>query len=290
MPTASRCVRLLSDSVRLLSPHLPGLRLPGGRLSARWLPSLWLRLPALLVALTLAAPLQGAGQQDVDRSHEGPMPRVGGSLLYAAPQGEFAAHVAEGVGAGVFARLPMDRGGLASVRIDAGFINYGRERFRDCLTTCRLQVDVTTSNDIVYAGVGPEIGTPPGPLRLYGFATAGLAYFTTTSSISGSGSLDDFASTENFGDAVFAWRGGGGVQFRVWEGWRPIDLDLSTTYHGNGPATYLVEGGIRDHPDGSVTVFPRRSETDLVTVQLGVAVGLGGGSDPAPRDRTRTGK
>lgn len=240
---------------------------------------------ALLLAISslVAAPVAAQSPREGHPAYDGAMPRAGVSFLYAVPQGEFADHVSEGWGISLFGRLPTDRRGVLSVRVEGGFVNYGRERIRECLTTCRLQVDVTTSNDILFAGIGPEIGTLPGPLRLYAAATAGVAYFTTTSSIAGTEAIGDFARSENFGDAVFAWRAGGGLQFRLRDGWRPIDLDLSATYHANDPATYLVQGGIQDHPDGSITVFPRRSDTDLVTIQVGFTIGLGRGAGAPPK-------
>ena len=39
---------------------------------------------------------------------------------------------------------------------------------------------------------------------------------------------------------------------------------------------YDAEGDILDHPDGSITLFPNRSEADLMTFRFGVSVGFGG--------------
>ena len=59
-------------------------------------------------------------------------------------------------------------------------------------------------------------------------------------------------------------------------GARPISIDLSARYHGNGEAKYLRKGDIIDHPDGSISFTPNHSETNLWTFQLGVSMGAGG--------------
>ena len=39
-------------------------------------------------------------------------------------------------------------------------------------------------------------------------------------------------------------------------------------------AEYLREGDIQDNPDGSITLFPVRSDTDLLTFHVGFSVGI----------------
>ena len=53
-------------------------------------------------------------------------------------------------------------------------------------------------------------------------------------------------------------------------------LDLSADYHRNGMATYLREGDIVDQSDGSVVIYPRRTEANLWSFRVGVSVGFGG--------------
>ena len=54
----------------------------------------------------------------------------------------------------------------------------------------------------------------------------------------------------------------------------PILLDLGATYHRNGEVTYLRKGSIVDHPDGSITVTPIRSEANFITYRIGVSIGI----------------
>ena len=61
---------------------------------------------------------------------------------------------------------------------------------------------------------------------------------------------------------------------RISSGKHPVSLDLSAqkTYHGE--TTYLREGSLLESPDGSISFIPIRSETNLVTFRLGVAIGV----------------
>ena len=201
---------------------------------------------------------------------------VGAEILVGRPVGAFAENVGTGFGLGGFGRYALDEGGLLSLRADLGFLQYGRETILICITLpCRVAGDLTTENNIMFAGLGPELGVEGGPLRLYGNLSAGFAYFGTTSSVEGAGTDGEpFASSTNFDDTTFAWMAGGGLQFRVSSGPHRVDIDVGARYHGNGEAEYLRKGDIQDLPDGSVVIQPRRSETNLWTYGLGVSLRL----------------
>jgi len=181
----------------------------------------------------------------------------------------------------------MDAAGILSMRVDMGFINYGHERLFGCSFTCRVGFDVETNNNILFLGVGPELSAPLGPIRPYVGVEGGLGYFLTTSTLGDDHGYNYVGTTTNFDDAVFQWRGRGGIQFRIAGGQTPVFLDLGGEYHRNGIAEYLREGDIVDEPDGGVTLFTTRSEANLWTVRLGVSIGIGGGDDD--RDRRRGG-
>ena len=83
-----------------------------------------------------------------------------------------------------------------------------------------------------------------------------------------------FASTTNHDDATWAWSTGGGLLIQLSSGRTPIALDIGTRYHSNGSVEYLKSGDIEDHPDGSISINPTRSEANLMTINLGVSVGL----------------
>ena len=230
---------------------------------------------ALVVLAPLAPPPALAQYRE-----PGPV-SFGGHLVLASPVGQFAENVDLGFGLIGHGRIRADDGGLLSLRLDLGFLNYGSETIRICVTVpCRVTGDLTTSNNILLVGIGPELARGSGPMRLYANASMGLAYFATTSSAAGSNNHGDpFASSTNFDDATFAWTLGPGVQFRVRQDEKAsVSLDLFARYHGNGEARYLRKGDIQDRPDGSVVIDPRQSDTNFWTIGLGVSVGLGPGA------------
>lgn len=248
--------------------------------------------PCLLAFATLLATAPAVDAQHRDHRDRydgrGPTAYVGVALMGADPVGDFGAVVDQGFGAVVDGAFPLTPEGAVRLRADAGFLIYGRERKSMCFSVpigCRIGVDLTTSNQIFFAGIGPELTVPNGPVRPYVNATAGFSYFTTTSSLSGFDEFDDFADTRNFEDFVGALTLGGGIRVGLRGGTSPISLDLGVQYHRNGVASYLTEGDIVDHPDGSITIFPNRSEANLLTYRIGVRFGVGGGGDDTRRRR-----
>ena len=212
---------------------------------------------------------------------------VGGHLVLASPVGQFAENVDLGFGVGGHGRIRADDDGILSLRLDLGFLNYGSETIFICVTQpCRVTGDLTTSNNILLLGIGPELARGSGPMRLYANASIGLAYFATSSSVEGSGNYGDpFASSTNFDDATFAWTLGSGLQLRVWENEKAlVSLDVLARYHGNGEARYLRKGDIQDQPDGNVILNPRQGGTNFWTIGLGISVGLRpeASEDPSP--------
>lgn len=203
---------------------------------------------------------------------------AGGDILIATPVGEFAENVGTGFGLGIHGRYTESETSLVSLRLDLGFLNYGNETIRICVTSpCRVTGDLTTSNNIIFGGLGPELGLVGGPIRVYGNVSGGLAYFATTSSVEGANNQGDaFAESTNFDDLTFAWMSGGGIQLRTLVGHHPVLVDVGARYHGNGEAEYLRKGDIDDLPDGSVVINPQRSETNLWTFRIGVSVGIRG--------------
>lgn len=252
-------------------------------------------LPAVVAgALLLLSSGDASAQRAPDRPSEPPQapvdggPRffVGGGFWYAQPEGEFARYVDGGVGLDLNGSFSLDEAGIVSVRANLGFIQYGRETRQVCFSAtvgCRILLDLTTSNDILVGGIGPELALPTRSVRPYLFGTAGFSYFSTRSSLEGTTDTREIAETENYGDGTLTWVGGGGMTIRLSRGRHPIDLDFGVEYHDNGRAEYLREGDIVDEPDGSITLHPTRSETDFTTFRVGVRVGIPRGGREADR-------
>jgi opacity protein-like surface antigen len=239
------------------------------------------RLFLLAAAAALAAHPAAAQHDDdpYDYEYEHTLPRswLGGELTAASPQGEFRDYVSSGWGGGMHYLLRADRDGWLALRVDASILNYGHERQRVLLSNTvggRITLDLTTDNNIAFFGAGPQIGMPTGAVRPYVNGFAGVSYIFTQSSVGGSSSSESFASTTNYDDASFAWGGGAGLYIPLSHRRNPVSLDAGVSYRHNGSAEYLREGDITDNPDGSITLHPVFSETNLLTFHLGVSVGL----------------
>lgn len=241
------------------------------------MPSVRSTLLALMAVAASVGTLEAQGRR-------APPPRghIGFNAVVAEPQGEFGDFVGTGYGLSLNGHFNPDRRSGLGLRLEAGFVRYGHFRDPACFSAtvgCRVLLDVVTSNDIFFGSIGPELIVPAGPVRPYVNAGIGFAYFNTSSRVQGY-DYDSFGHTTHFDDITLAWSTGAGVLVQLSRGRTPLALDLGARYHGNGVADYLTERDIVDELDGSVTVYPRRGRTDLVTFQAGVSVGIG-------RDRGR---
>ena len=196
--------------------------------------------------------------------------------VLARPVGEFQNFVDWGGGIDLYGVINPSRSGPLGIRIDASFLIYGHETLRQPLsnTIRRVVVDVDTDNLIGSLGVGPQLTLGHGPLRPYVYGTVGFSYFATVSSARGTADWEAFASSTNYDDVTTALTAGGGLLLRLSSGKHPVSLDLSAqkTYHGE--TTYLREGSLLESPDGSISFIPIRSETNLVTFRVGLAIGV----------------
>jgi hypothetical protein len=234
-------------------------------------------LTALSVLSAVAATSTLAAQTNSVQRSNNTLPRGYGDINFAVsqPLGAFNDFIGQGYGLTGGFVWNFDKDRVFGLRAEGGFVQYGNERTGICLVTCRIPVDVNTSNDIAFGGVGPQITVPAGPLRPYLNATAGFSYFFTHSSVSGENDYDNsYFDATNHDDAVFALTGGGGFLIPLSMRRTPILLDLGATFHRNGEATYLRKGSIKDNPDGSIEITPIRSEANFVTYRIGVSIGI----------------
>jgi hypothetical protein len=227
-------------------------------------------------ALALACALIPAGSVSAQEYSE-PAGYVGLSFVAGNPLGELDAFFDQSFGFELEGIWPMTEDRRLRLRTDLGMLIYGHERIAMCHPVgCRIGVDLTTTNNIFFFGVGPELALATGAFEPYVFGTMGLSYFATISSLSGPNEYRDYFDTTNYDDIVMAFRFGGGARVRVHSGRRPVSLDFGVERHQNGIANFLTEGDILDNPDGSITLFPNRSEANLMTLRFGVSIGLGG--------------
>jgi hypothetical protein len=204
---------------------------------------------------------------------------VGGSLTYADPRGDFANYVngAFGITGNLIHSFGDD--GVVSLRADLGYLIYGHTTRRQALGGGALgliNVDVTTSNNILNGGIGLQLMTPDAAIRPYVNGTIGFSYFFTQSTIEGSESFDSpFAESENYSDGGFTTAFGGGVYIPLSRGAKRVSLDLGVQYHKNSDIKYLTKESIYIQDTQSTPVItPVRSAADFLTFRLGLSFGL----------------
>ncbi len=226
---------------------------------------------ALAMAALVASEAQAQDRRGLQQTKRS---LFGISGVLARPVGEFQDFVDWGGGIDLYGVVNLP--GPVGIRIDGSFLSYGHESFQQPLsnTIQRVTVDVDTDNLIASLGVGPQLTLGHGALRPYVYGTVGFSYFATVSSVSGTADPDAFASSTNYDDVTAALTAGGGLLLRISRGEHPVSLDLSVQKTYNGETTYLREGSILESPDGSISFIPIRSETNLVTFRIGVAIGV----------------
>jgi len=194
---------------------------------------------------------------------------LGGNGVLSQPKGEFAGNVGRGFGFEGNGLYKLDYKGYLSIRADAGVLQYGREHQDASFfgLSGRVSLDLLTTNNIAWGAIGPQIMIPDGPFRPY--ANAAIAYtdFSTSSTLSDPYG-QELASRQNSHDGSHAWIFGGGLQFPFGS---TGAFDVGGRYYYGGRATYLTKGDITDNPDGSVTLNPRSSKTDMVLWHLGLS-------------------
>jgi len=230
-----------------------------------------------LGALAVATAALPAGAQLAPTAGDTAPRRAGGgaTLVYAQPLGDFKSNVNGGGGGAGHLLVRIGASGALALRVDAAFLVYGHERLRVMVPfTNRIRYDVTTNNNIVTAGVGPQLMVPSGPVRPYVNGSVGLAYFFTQSSLSAGDGGESFAPTTNLDDANLAYTGGGGFYVPLGSWRHPILLDVGAQYHNNGRAEYLTEDSFPDDPESTAEPVPIRSKADFMTYHLGISVGF----------------
>ena len=108
---------------------------------------------------------------------------LGGAMLGAATVAEFHDQVDRAFGAAFNASYAIDSGRRIAMRLDVEWLNHGIES-RDVRLATPFgglrDVELQSSNDILFVEVGPEVRFPIGPAESYLGASAGLGYFVTT--------------------------------------------------------------------------------------------------------------
>ena len=198
---------------------------------------------------------------------------AGFSFIVSQPKEEFRRNVGNGIGIGGTLNYHLDRAGWVNLRFDPSWLRYGHESKRVPFSRTvggRIEVDVTTTNQIVGLSFGPELTLPKGPVRPYLNAAFSGLLFWTTSSVRGIDSNDEeIARMRNHRDWTRAWVFGTGVKVPLGGRDSNFNLDFGVRYHNGSETSYLREGSIRDNPDGSITITSLTNETPFLMYSVG---------------------
>ena len=227
-----------------------------------------------VLALSLAVAPTVAEAQLIGETPERPVPPrgfVSFGLKGAQPLQDFADYIKVGFGFGGHVSHALDPQRIFSVRATVNYLIYGHDTERYSVYGGAL--DITTSNNILSMGIGPQLMAPGPGVRPYVNGTYGFSYFSTGTELKWRYADEAVDSWTDFSDAVTAWTGGGGLLIPLGSGTRPVLLDLGATYHGNGEAEYLREGSISRDESGETHFTPIRSRTNMVVYTIGISIG-----------------
>ena len=258
-----------------------------------------MRLPRLLALVSLllsmsvavasaqeqAAPwLDYAPPVTTQDAPERPLIQFGLGLMMGAPVGDFRDNVK--FSAGLTGHLDFGLGrGPISIGAEGTYLWYGSEsRNVPLLGLPDLAVGVDTSNDMFLLHGRVRAQPTQGRARPYVDGLVGFNYISTTTSVDAKDTCiytgtvttcsDDGDSITNIDDVVLSLGAGAGVQIGFGASPHPMRrLDLSLRYLYGGEAVYLTKGDIRWQEAGLVILEPRRSRTDMLMVNVGVAWG-----------------
>lgn len=200
---------------------------------------------------------------------------AGVNFILAFPQGEFKENIDRlgyGIG-GEFMLLTPKEGSPFGIGINAGFINYGSETRREpfSLTIPDVTVDVSRSNNLINFHLMFRVAPYAGKFRPYLEGLFGGAYIYTETTIESQGA-EEVASSTNFDDIAWNYGAGGGLMYEVYRNeydGSALFIDLKARYLLGTEAEYLKEGSVIIE-NGRVTYEVSKSNTDLLTVQLGI--------------------
>ena len=161
-------------------------------------------------------------------------------------------------------------GRFARLHIDIGYIVYGTETMRMCLTRpCRIQTDMITTNSILNLGLGPEFILMTGPVRPYISGTMGTTLFSTDTSLQGIAwdETDGLFTTNHFQDWTFSWKTGAGVKVSVTPS---VSIDFGADYLNNGIAKWMAPGDVIDNDNRPPARAYRKTKANLWMVHTGI--------------------
>jgi hypothetical protein len=201
------------------------------------------------------------------------------------PQGEFKNNLDAVGGAAELEALYCPMTNPFSFGLELGYLNYGSETRREPFSSTipDVQVDVSTTNNIVLGHFLLRAQRKTGMFRPYLDGIVGINYLYTRTSVDNIDDPDfkEVTSSTNLDDVVFCYGGGGGLMIKVYSGPEALNedknplsavlIDFRVRYLAGGLGEYLKEGSVRR--EGERVIYDiNKSRTDLLTFQLGVVL------------------
>ncbi len=230
---------------------------------------------ATTIVIALSLPLaRTEAQRGSPRALTG---RISGGVhvQLSEPRADFRQNTGNGGGIGGSLQWSLDRQSITNWRLDAGFLTYGNETRRIPLagTGGLIKLDLRTSNNIVSVVTGPQLQFGNGPVASYASVVGGVSIFWTESSIEGAQNDNAaFASTTNNEDASAAYGGAVGTYIRLYNGNRPVRLDLGARFLRHDDVKYLNDKLVREAFEQNRDPVPLRGRADFMTYYLGVNI------------------
>lgn len=207
---------------------------------------------------------------------------ISGSFMVGSPRGEFEqAHPNNGYGVQVQAMLKNpDRFSPIGIGVDAGFLYYSSTTdYRPFSNTIPdVGVEVERMNAMANAHLVFQISPLMGNIRPYVEGYGGFSYYFTKTDINSDYDDETIFSQVNYDDFALSYGAGGGLKILLsdpdYES-NDIFLDLKVRYLNGSEAEYLTKDDVEvSRSTGSVSYYPRKSKTDMVTFSIGVEVRL----------------
>ncbi len=186
----------------------------------------------------------------------------GVTFVVAQPLGDFRRTGAVAPGVAGFAVVG---GPMLGLRIDGSWMVYDSDYDG---------YGLSTTSQIGTLAIGPQVTFGQGPLRLYGFVTAGGSLFWSNASYGGSCGCYDNSDFYLDGDFTTTTSAGTGILITVARRRTPIAIDLGVRGVRHDRVKYVPAGGLSDTSDGTFSAQRVETPVELRVFQIGVSIGI----------------
>jgi hypothetical protein len=188
---------------------------------------------------------------------------LGLTLVVAQPLGEFRR--TGDVAAGLTGFAVVGRSSGLGLRIDGQYMVYDSD-YRG--------YGISTTSSIGSLALGPQVTLGQGPIRPYGFATAGGSMFwSSVSDANYCGCYDSDVFVLN-GRFTTVTQLGAGLLINLSRRRTGIALDLGVRDVRHDRVRYVPAGGITENSDGSFTVQRVETPVRMLVYQIGVSFAI----------------